>query len=112
MTHHNAANERIKRQYFAYLAEALGHSEATIDAVASAIARFEAYTRYKDFKAFHVEQARAFKRDLAERHGDRSGKPLSKATLYASLAARNVSTILRQPSVEFKLGCLAFSAVD
>ncbi|MBK5199373.1 MAG: hypothetical protein JJE37_14020, partial [Methyloceanibacter sp.] len=26
--------------------------------------------------------------------------------------ARNVSTILRQPSVEFKLGCLAFSAVD
>ena len=25
---------------------------------------------------------------------------------------RNVSTILRQPSVEFKLGCLAFSAVD
>jgi hypothetical protein len=27
-------------------------------------------------------------------------------------ASRNVSTILRQPSVEFKLGCLAFSAVD
>jgi len=27
-------------------------------------------------------------------------------------ACRNVSTILRQPSVEFKLGCLAFSAVD
>jgi hypothetical protein len=27
-------------------------------------------------------------------------------------AKRNVSTILRQPSVEFKLGCLAFSAVD
>ena len=25
---------------------------------------------------------------------------------------RNVSTILRQPSVEFKLGCLTFSAVD
>jgi hypothetical protein len=26
--------------------------------------------------------------------------------------SRNVSTILRQPSVESKLGCLAFSAVD
>src|ERR1035437_8162799 len=26
--------------------------------------------------------------------------------------ARNVSTILRQPSVEFKLGCLAISPVD
>jgi hypothetical protein len=39
MTSYNAANERMKRQYFAYLAEAQGHSEPTIDAVA-AIARF------------------------------------------------------------------------
>src|SRR5262245_65819337 len=29
-----------------------------------AISRFETYTRYKDFKAFHIEQAKAFKRDL------------------------------------------------
>ena len=87
MTNHNSANERIKRQYFAYLAEALGHSEQSIDAVAKAVARFEAYTRYKDFKAFHIEQAKAFKRDLAEQRGCRSGEPLSKATLYATLAA-------------------------
>jgi hypothetical protein len=45
MTSYNAANERMKRQYFAYLAEAQGHSDPTIDAVAKAIARFEAYTR-------------------------------------------------------------------
>jgi hypothetical protein len=32
--------------------------------------------------------------------------------MYRRVANRNVSTILRQPSVEFKLGCLAFSAVD
>jgi hypothetical protein len=44
MTSYNAANERMKRQYFAYLAEAQGHSEQTIDAVAKALARFEAYT--------------------------------------------------------------------
>ena len=31
----------MKRQYFAYLAEAQGHGEQTIDAVAKAIARFE-----------------------------------------------------------------------
>jgi len=86
MTSHNPANERIKRQYFAYLAEAQGYSEQSIDAVAKAIARFEAYTRYKDFKAFHIEQARAFKRDLSEQRG-RSGEPLSKATLYATLTA-------------------------
>jgi hypothetical protein len=37
MKHHSAANERIKRRYFTYLSEALGHSEQTIDAVAKAI---------------------------------------------------------------------------
>ena len=36
MTNHNAANERIKRQYFAYLAEAQGYSEASVDAAAKA----------------------------------------------------------------------------
>src|SRR5215471_19336074 len=87
MTSYNAANERMKRQYFAYLAEAQGHSEQSIDAVAKAISRFEAYTRYKDFKAFHIEQAKAFKRDLADQRGHRSGEPLSKATLYATLTA-------------------------
>ena len=87
MRNHNATNERIKRGYFAYLAEAQGHSEQTIDAVAKAIARFEAFTRYKDFKSFHIEQAKAFKRDLAEQRGNRSGEPLSKATLYATLTA-------------------------
>jgi integrase len=85
MTNYNAANERMKRQYFTYLAEAQGHSEQSIDAVAKAISRFEAYTRYKDFKAFHIEQAKAFKRDLAGQRGHRSGEPLSKATLYATL---------------------------
>src|SRR6476660_9097445 len=87
MTSYNAANERIKRQYFTYLAEAQGHSEQTIDAVAKAIARFEAYIRHKDFKAFHIEQAKAFKRDLADQRGQRTGEPLSKATLYATLTA-------------------------
>jgi integrase len=87
MTHHNSANERIKRQYLTYLADALGHSEQTIDAVAKAISRFEAYTRYKDFKRFHIEQAKAFKRDLADQRSQRSGEPLSKATLYATLTA-------------------------
>jgi integrase len=55
--------------------------------VAKAIARFEAYTRYKDFKTFHIEQAKAFKRDLTEQRGSRSAEPLSKATLYATLTA-------------------------
>jgi integrase len=105
MTNHNAPNERIKRQYFAYLAEALGHSEQSIDAAAKAIARFESFTRYKDFKAFHIEQARAFKRDLAGQRGDRSGEPLSKATLYATLTAlkRFFIWLAGQPSYKSRI---------
>lgn len=87
MTNYNAANERIKRQYLAYLGEALGHSEQSIDAVAKAIARFEFYTKWRDFKRFHIEQAKGFKHWLADQHGHRSGEPLSKATLHATLNA-------------------------
>ena len=87
MTSYNAKNERVKRQYFAYLAEALGHSDQTIDAVAKAIARFEAYTKGRDFKNFHIEQAKGFKLSLADQRGSRSGEPLSKPTLYATLTA-------------------------
>lgn len=85
MTKHNPENERIKRQYFAYLKEAQRYSEASVDAAAKALRRFEEYTRYRGFKAFHSEQAVAFKRYLAEQTGQRSGEKLSKATLHATL---------------------------
>jgi site-specific recombinase XerD len=86
MTKHNPNNERIKRRYFAYLKEAKRHSEPTVDAVAKALARFEVYTKYRDFKAFHFEQAVAFKKHLAEQRSQQSGEKLSKATLHATLA--------------------------
>ena len=57
-----------------------------MDAVAKALSRFEAYTRHRDFKAFHFEQAIAFKKHLAEQKGQQSGEKLSKATLHATLA--------------------------
>ena len=85
MTKHNPENERIKRKYFAYLKEAEGHSEPTVDAAAKSLSRFEEFTRYRDFKRFHYEQATAFKRYLAEQTGQRSGERLSKATLHATL---------------------------
>ena len=65
MKNHNPENERTKRAYFAFLKESKGLSETSIDAAAQAIARFEANTRWKSFKAFHFEQATAFKRQLA-----------------------------------------------
>ena len=39
MTKYSPANERIKREYFAYLRDAKGRDGATIDGVARALAR-------------------------------------------------------------------------
>ena len=85
MTTHNAKNERIKRKYFAYLKEAMRHSEPTVDAVAKALNRFEVYGKHRDFKTFHFEQAVGFKKHLAEQKAKLSGEKLSKATLNATL---------------------------
>ena len=46
MAMHNANNERIKRRYFVFLKEAKRQSEDSVDAMAKALARFEADTRY------------------------------------------------------------------
>lgn len=86
MPKHNPNNERIKRQYLAYLKEAKRHSEATVDAVAKALARFEEDTKLRDFGAFHFKQAVAFKKRLAEQDSQVTGEKLSKATLHATLA--------------------------
>lgn len=85
MKKYSPENERIKRKYFAYLKEAQRYSEDSVDAAAKALSRFEEYTRHRDFKAFHSEQAIAFKRHLEEQTGRRSGEKLSKATLHVTL---------------------------
>jgi len=85
MKKHNPANERIKHKYFAFLKEAKSHSEPTVDAAAKALNRFEVYSKFRDFKIFHHEQAIAFKRHLANQKGKQSGKKLSKATLHSTL---------------------------
>lgn len=85
MAKHNAPNERVKRDYFRFLAEAKGRDTATVDRVAASIARFEASTGHRDFKRFHREQAVAFKRRLGESINARSGEKLSKATVQSIL---------------------------
>lgn len=84
---HNANNERIKRRYVTYLKEAKRFSEPSVDSVAKALNRFETYTRAKDFKKFHIEQAIAFKKHLAGETNRRTGKKLSKATVHVTLSA-------------------------
>jgi len=85
MAKHNAANERIKREYLRYLTEAKGRDEATIDRVAKSLARFEESTGRRDFSRFRREQAMAFKRRLAEAVNARSGERMSKATIHSTL---------------------------
>ncbi len=87
MKTHSPENERIKRRYFEFLKEAKRQSEQSVDAVAKALARFEEYMKYRDFKAFHHSQAVAFKNHLAAQQNARTGKKLSKATLHATLAS-------------------------
>ena len=85
MVKHNPANERIKREYFHYLKEAKRRSEASIDATAKALRRFEDVTRAKDFKRFHREQAVAFKNGLAEQANARTGDRLSWSTIQTTV---------------------------
>lgn len=87
MKKHNESNERVKREYFQYLKEAQRYGEHSVDAVAKAISRFEEYNRFRDFKAFHFEQAIAFKRHLVEQTSQRGTGKLSKSTVVSTLLA-------------------------
>jgi len=60
------------------LKEAKRHSEATVDGIAKALSRFEADTKFRDFKTFHFEQAIAFKRCLAEQDSSVTGEKRAK----------------------------------
>ncbi|BCG63831.1 MAG: integrase/recombinase XerD [Methyloprofundus sp.] len=68
-------------------------NESSVDAVAKAVSRFESYTKYRDFKVFHFEQAVGFKKHLAQQRNQQTGKPLSKATLNSTL--RHIKTFFQ-----------------
>jgi len=87
MKTHNPENERIKRDYLEYLKEGKRYSEASIDKVASALHRFQTYTRLKPFRAFHIQQAIGFKNALREQMSLRRKEKLSKAIIHATLNA-------------------------
>lgn len=93
MRKHHPGNERIKRQYFVFLKEAKRQDESSVDAVAKAISRFETFTKWRDFKAFHFEQAVGFKAHLAKQHNQNTGEALSKATMNSTL--RSLKTFVQ-----------------
>lgn len=79
------ANERIKRDYLAYLKEAKGQDETTLDKVAAALVDFEHAIVFKDFGLFHRDWARLYKTHLERRKNPRTGKPISLTTRDATL---------------------------
>lgn len=85
MPKHNNDNLRIKRKYLVWLRDARGLSEATVDKAAASIATYEVFLGGKDFRAFHSERARAFKRHLAAKSHARTGASLSPATVNSIL---------------------------
>jgi integrase len=87
MAKNTGANARIKREYLQYLKEARGRSEASLDAVAKALSRFDEMTGGRDYAKLHRAQAMAFKEKLGKQRAERSGEALSKATVASTLRA-------------------------
>jgi integrase/recombinase XerD len=81
MKKNNINNVRAIRRYCVFLKEARRQSDASVDGVTKAINRFEEYTKYKDFKQFHYQQAVGFKKYLMGQKNVVTDTPLSKATL-------------------------------
>ncbi|GGD13108.1 tyrosine-type recombinase/integrase [Aquisalinus flavus] len=82
-----AKNTRLKREYLTWLEGAKGQDEKTTTQVAAALSLYEKSIGHRDFAPFHFEQARKFKRDLEAARNERTGKPLSQATIRARLNA-------------------------
>ena len=83
-------NIRIKRKHLLWLKDAKGLSDASVDKAAASISVYERFLGGKDFSAFHLERARAFKRFLSQQKNERTGKDLSPATINGIL--RDVQT--------------------
>jgi integrase len=81
---HHPDNERIKHKFLTHMREARGYSENSVDMAAKAVARFESYTKFCDFKLFRTDQAVNFKRHLAEQQNQRTGAMISKAALHST----------------------------
>ncbi len=105
MSKRNPNNLRMKRKYLVWLKDAKGFSEASIDKAAAAISTYERFLDGKDFRAFHPERARSFKRHLASQKNERSGAPLSAATIASALreAKAFFSWLADQPGYKSKI---------
>jgi hypothetical protein len=94
-------NERIKHEYIDFLRQAMGRSEASLEAVAAALRRFESYTRFRDFHDFRIEQAKAFKSRLAKESNAWTGEKL-KAGFHRDGGLKSFRPRLRQGAISIR----------
>lgn len=85
MPKRSSENTRIKRRYLVWLKEAKGLSDVSVERTAASIDRWEDATRGADFRSFHAEKARAFKRALTAEKNPATGRPLSAGTVDGTL---------------------------
>jgi hypothetical protein len=71
MTKRNSDNLRIKRKYLVWRKDSKGLSDASVDKSAAAISTYETFLNGKDFRNFHSERARSFKRHLSSQQNQR-----------------------------------------
>lgn len=64
---------------------------------------FDEYNRWRDFKKFHIEQARAFKTHLIEQRNVRTGAPLSASTINSTLGILKVFFIWLAGEPEYRV---------
>jgi integrase len=92
MAKHALDNLRIKRKYLVWRKDSKGLSDASVYKSASAISVYEAFLKGKDFRSFHSERARSFKRHLSSQKNQRNGSKLSATTINGTL--REISSFL------------------
>jgi len=105
MAKRNTANIRIKRGYCVWLKDAKGLAETSITKAAASISTYDDWLAGKDFRAFHAERARAFKRHMSGKRNPRTGAALSATTIGAIL--RDLKAFFRwladQPGYKSKI---------
>jgi hypothetical protein len=73
MAKHTSDNLRIKRKYLVWRKDSKGLSDASVDKSAAAVSVYETFLNGKDFRNFHSERARSFKRHLSSQQNQRNG---------------------------------------
>lgn len=91
-------NLLIKRKHLVWLKDAKALSQSSIGKAATSIAIYDRWLKGENYRAFHSERARKFKRHLVGLRNEHTGAPLSAATINGVL--RDVMTLFDWMAVQ------------